>query len=375
MSADRRSAAAAAAPALPAWPPASPFLVRRFALAMGAPVLAALLAAGTASLLGLARERLASDPPPVSRVDVYHLFVDDTPVPLTVSAAWEKVPWQATRDAVRSDETVWQRLRLEDWSSVPDPLRSEAFDRMIDRYRDLLASPRTWDRMTAEDWDAVPHPIRVLAYRHMAEYWCGYYQVGAAHALPRGLVADTLAAIVMAESWFEHRAVNTNPWGNRDLGVAQASDSARATMVSMFEGGEIDFRLADEQYFNPWYGTRFVAVWMQQLLDDLDGDLEAAIRGYHRGARRAARGDGEDYLRIVLARRRVLRGGAGDDAWAFLRERDRRWIRQAWPWLASDSAPPPERESWKPRLYSHAPHTLDALAPALSPSSVAPGSP
>jgi hypothetical protein len=203
--------------------------------------------------------------------------------------------------------------------------------------------------MCTEDWDDVPHPMRVLAYRHMLEYWRGYYGVGDAHGLPPRLTADTLAAIVMSESWFEHRAVNTNPWGNRDLGVAQASDQARLRLAALFEDGQVDFQLSDAQYFNPWYGTRFVAVWVAMLLDDLDGDLEAAVRGYHRGATRAARGEGEEYLQTVERRRRLLRGEAGEEGWAYLRSRDRAFIRAAWPWLAtSASAPAPAR--WTPRL-------------------------
>jgi hypothetical protein len=61
------------------------------------------------------------------------------------------------------------------------------------RCRPVLASPSIWDRMGAADWDVIPQPIRALTYRHMTEYWAGHYDIGGTYAIPRGLMADTLA--------------------------------------------------------------------------------------------------------------------------------------------------------------------------------------
>jgi hypothetical protein len=298
-------------------------------------MVALLVSGGVVWLRAYIEERVTTVPPGVQHIDIYGLIVDSTPVRVTITAGWEKVPEWTTFEAVGGDPTLWRRMHLDDWDGVPAGLRERALESMLGRYRHVLTSPSTWDRMGAHDWDGVPQPIRALAFRHMTEYWTGYYDVGGAYAIPRGLMADTIAAIVMTESWFEHRAENRNPWGNRDLGVAQASDGARARMADWYADGRVDFRLAESDYFNPWLGTRFTAFWMGSLLDQLDGDLETAVRAYHRGTRRALAGRGVPYARMVADRRqRFIRNGAGSGAWDYLWRRDREIRAQDWPWLA-----------------------------------------
>lgn len=286
------------------------------------------LALGAASARDVARclERrwLETAPPDVDAVDVYALCVDATPVPLTISAGWQKVPYVATAAQVRSDVTLWLRMHFEDWDTVPASLRAEGLDAMFARYRDLLATPRVWDGMTADDWDRVPQPVRALAFRRMAAYWSGHYRLGADHGIAPRTAADAVAAVLMTESWFEHRAVNVNRWGNRDLGLAQAADATRARMSRLHRAGVVDVHFQDEDYFDPWKATRFAVLWMGLLLDETGGDLDAAIRAYHRGTRRALQGEGEAYLETT--RRRLAQLNPRDDdtrSLGYLRRCDR----------------------------------------------------
>jgi hypothetical protein len=263
--------------------------------------------------------------PADSHLSLFERLFDQSPIEVTTTVEWRKVPVTATVDAVRSDPSLWRRMFFDDWDRVPDPLRTQGLERMWRHYREVVRAPSRWDRMTPRHWDLVPQPIRGMAFIEMVRYWSGFYQVGTAYGVPRGTVTNTMAAIMIVESAFEHRAITTNRAGNRDIGVAQASDDTRAALEELRAGGFIDFAPADEMgYTDPWQGSRVLVLWFSIMLDETGGDLDTAIRAYHRGGPLARAGEGGDYFDLVVdRRRRYLRDETASATWAFLRARVR----------------------------------------------------
>jgi hypothetical protein len=223
-------------------------------------------------------------------------------------------------------------MHLADWNAVPDDLRRSGLEAMVERYGALLANPAAWGLMDAGDWDLVPQPIRTVVYRQMLRYWAAFYRLGAPWDLCEGTVADMLAAVVMSESWFDHRGLLVNTDGTRDVGLAGASAFARQRLRQLHAQGQADVAFEDAAYLNPWNATRFAAIWMGLLLEEAGGDLELAVRAYNRGIARARDAKGTAYLHAVRERlRRFVQNDGAPPAWSHVwrlaRELEqRRWI-------------------------------------------------
>ena len=289
---------------------------RYTALAVAISLGSASLAASGAGLRDWVLDRTG---PSVARPDLAAALSDATPVTVTITTpAWTRGAATVTVDAVRADRSLWRQMHLGDWDMVSTPLRERALDTMLVGYAPVLRRT-SWDKMTIADWDAVPQPMRAAAYLRMVHHWTAARGVGAEFGLSTAQAAQTVAAIIMAESWFEHRAFNENPYGNQDLGLAQCSDYCRRTIAEMAAAGELPFSPTEADYLDPRIGSYIATVWFERELRRAEGDVPLAIRAYHRGLGAAMDEKGDAYLeKVERLRDQYIRTQRTSPSWAYL---------------------------------------------------------
>jgi hypothetical protein len=276
--------------------------------------------AGTVAAARLDGWKTSRTAPTVTPPDILESLTDRRPVSITITTpSWKTVPMVVARNRLGWDRAVWRQMHFGNWDRLPPDVRVGPLRRMAHVYDPLLRDSAAWRRMTSGDWDHVPQPIRAIAFLRMTHHWAVSRQLGAGFGLDPVGMGQTVGGIIMAESWFDHRAEHVNPYGNRDVGLAQCSDHCRRTLEKMAASGEILSAPAIDDYFNPWIATWVAIVWFERELGRAEGDVELAIRAYHRGLDAAMDERGTAYLANVLRlRERYVRTQRTSESWRFL---------------------------------------------------------
>ena len=256
------------------------------------------------------------------------------------TVAWQKFRITIPRHQLLTDHTIWQRMHFEDWDVLAPDVRGAGLERLIGRYGALATARDAWPGMTASDWDAVAQTVRAMAFVGMIEHWVDFYSVGREYGLDPRAVRRTIKAVVMTESWFDHLARGVNTDGSTDMGLGGASAFSRRTIRRWYREGRCDFVMADEDYYDPWQATRWVAFWFEAMLEEAGGDVDLAVRAYNRGIGQAVAGAGDHYLAMVRARRlRYFEGPSRSPTWRMLSQFRRERLRLSRPRRGEASIP------------------------------------
>jgi hypothetical protein len=161
--------------------------------------------------------------PRVPAIDVYAALVDATPLTVTITVGTERVEHDTTVDDVQRNLSLWRRTHVADWNKVPE----SAAPCPRQHVRTTSIHPHESPPVGRDARARLGPCAATDAHGGVSADGCllGWvYDVGGRQGLPSRLVADTRAAIVMSESWFDHRGLFVNGDGSRDIGLAGASD-------------------------------------------------------------------------------------------------------------------------------------------------------
>jgi hypothetical protein len=250
--------------------------------------------------------------------------LDLTPAPLlivTITVDWRPAAIPVTRRMVVSDPTLWRHMYIGDWDRLPASLSTAGLRAMVRHYAHVIGDPCRWGEMTPSDWDGIPQPIRGIAFMQMIAAWSDHDRLRERSSSGRDLTR-VVQAIAMTESWFEHRAVHTNPGGDVDLGLGQLSRYARRTLARLARSGAGNLAVvSDADYFNPMVSARRLVFWFGLMLEEAGGDVDLAIRAYNQGIGRARAGAGDDYLHdVTRVLKQYISTSSASPSWRYVRE-------------------------------------------------------
>ena len=66
-------------------------------------------------------------------------------------------------------------------------------------------------------------------------------------------------------------------------GIGGASGFARGTIRRWYDKAWCDFTFTDDDYFNPWLASRWLAFWVDLMLQEANGDMDLVVRVYNWG--------------------------------------------------------------------------------------------
>jgi hypothetical protein len=194
----------------------------------------------------------------------------------------------------RGEFLPWELFRTIQYDQMPRPMAEFIIGLQADRFGKFLR-PRQWPKMCIEDWRSVPDPIRKIAAYRMVWRWAAEY---APASMRSEEAARIIAAIGRVESLFDiDKVVNRNPRTQKaDLGFLQISDGLRQSLRRLPEFKKYD----EDDFLKPWVSIREGTYSLFLIfLKGAGGNVLEAISHYNAG-RYGSEQRAETYLKAVI---------------------------------------------------------------------------